>query len=584
MGTMNTYSQTASVTWEVPFSKIPVLNFIAVTAGYQSGYRWSASPLSVQSQLGNVIENNVTYALNGSLNMLTLYNNIPYLKKINQAAAKQLNQKSALPDKSGKNPKQMQLQNQAADSLQPTKPKVNVGKIVLDGFLRLLMGVRKATFQYTQGHGILLPGFMPEPDFLGINLASNAPGLGFVFGEQKDIRPRAQDRGWITLDTLLNQAYNVKFNENLSITASVEPIRDFRIEVTATKQQSSFKQEFWKANAMGEFQAFSPQLNGSYTMTFIIIGTSFSDKDSETLSRLFEKLKSSRLLIAQRYAAWNPFSQGIDSTGYPKGYGGTNQEVLATAFLAAYKGQDPSKIGLGAFPKIPLPNWRITYDGLSKIRFLQRFLRNLTLTHAYISTYSVGSYVSNIMCKMDNGFPYVQDAAGDFISERDLTVVTINEQFNPLIRFDMGWVNSLLTTFEIRRTRNLSFSFVNNQLTEIRSMEYVAGIGYRFKNIRLNFSGIFGGKKTRTTSDLNVKLDFALRQNRTTLRRVDEDINQVSTGQQRLSINFSADYNLSARFNIRFYFDKDIMTPYVSNQYRTSNTQGGLALRFTLSQ
>jgi cell surface protein SprA len=148
----------------------------------------------------------------------------------------------------------------------------------------------------------------------------------------------------------------------------------------------------------------------------------------------------------------------------------------------------------------------------------------------------------------------------------------------------MGWVNSLLTTFEIRRTRNLSFSFVNNQLTEIRSMEYVAGIGYRFKNIRLNFSGIFGGKKTRTTSDLNVKLDFALRQNRTTLRRVDEDINQVSTGQQRLSINFSADYNLSARFNIRFYFDKDIMTPYVSNQYRTSNTQGGLALRFTLSQ
>ena len=584
MGTMNTYSQTASVTWEVPFSKIPVLNFIAVTAGYQSGYRWSASPLSVQSQLGNVIENNVTYALNGSLNMLTLYNNIPYLKKINQAAAKQLNHKSALPDKSGKNPKQMQLQNQAADSLQPTKPKVNVGKIVLDGFLRLLMGVRKATFQYTQGHGILLPGFMPEPDFLGINLASNAPGLGFVFGEQKDIRPRAQDRGWITLDTLLNQAYNVKFNENLSITASVEPIRDFRIEVTATKQQSSFKQEFWKANAMGEFQAFSPQLNGSYTMTFIIIGTSFSDKDSETLSRLFEKLKSSRLLIAQRYAAWNPFSQGIDSTGYPKGYGGTNQEVLATAFLAAYKGQDPSKIGLGAFPKIPLPNWRITYDGLSKIRFLQRFLRNLTLTHAYISTYSVGSYVSNIMCKMDNGFPYVQDAAGDFISERDLTVVTINEQFNPLIRFDMGWVNSLLTTFEIRRTRNLSFSFVNNQLTEIRSMEYVAGIGYLFKNIRLNFSGIFGGKKTRTTSDLNVKLDFALRQNRTTLRRVDEDINQVSTGQQRLSINFSADYNLSARFNIRFYFDKDIMTPYVSNQYRTSNTQGGLALRFTLSQ
>ncbi|MFH1160257.1 MAG: cell surface protein SprA [bacterium] len=582
IGTMNTYNQTASITWEVPFSKIPVLNFIAVAAGYQSGYRWSASPISIQSQLGNVIENNVTYALNGSLNMLTLYNNIPYLKKINQGANKQLKQKSALPDKPGRDPKQMQTQ--ATDSLQLTKPKFYVGKLLLDGFLRILMGVRKVTFQYTQGHGIMLPGFMPEPDFMGINLSMNAPGLGFVFGEQKDIRPKAQDRVWMTLDTLLNKAYNVKFNENLSITANIEPIKDLRIEVMATKQQSNYRQEFWKANSLGQFNSYSPQMNGSYTMTYIIIGTSFSDKDVDNISSLFEKMKASRLLIAQRYAAQNPWSQGTDSTGYPNGYSGTNQDVLATAFLATYKGQDPAKIGLGAFPKIPLPNWRIIYDGLSKIKFLQKFLRNLTLSHAYIATYSVGSYISNILYRGKDGYPYILDPAGDFISERDLTVITINEQFNPLIRFDMGWVNSLLTTFEIRRTRNLSFSFVNNQLTEIKSTEYVAGIGYRFKNIRLNFSGIFGGKKAKTSSDLNIKLDFAIRQNKTTLRRVDEDINQISTGQQRLSINFSADYNLSARFNIRFYFDKDIMTPYVSNQYRTSNTQGGLALRFTLSQ
>ena len=35
---------------------------------------------------------------------------------------------------------------------------------------------------------------------------------------------------------------------------------------------------------------------------------------------------------------------------------------------------------------------------------------------------------------------------------------------------------------------------------------------------------------------------------------------------------------------IRFYFDKVINSPYVSNQYRTSNTKGGIALRFSLSQ
>ena len=91
-----------------------------------------------------------------------------------------------------------------------------------------------------------------------------------------------------------------------------------------------------------------------------------------------------------------------------------------------------------------------------------------------------------------------------------------------------------------------------------------------------------GGKKAKTSSDLNLKLDFSIRQNKTVLRRIDQDINQISTGQQVMSLNFSADYNLSKQFNIRFYFDKVINSPYVSNQYRTSNTKGGIALRFSL--
>jgi len=584
IGTMNSYTQQASITWEVPFSKIPLLNWINLTAGYQSGYRWSASPVSVQAQLGNMIENNVTYAFNGGMNFVNLYNKVPYLKRVNAGKNKPLETRSMIPGQvGGKNP--AQLQGNQPDTLLPEKPKFNVGKFMLNGFVRILMCVRNAKFQYTQGYGTGLPGFTPEPDFMGINLGQNAPGLGFVFGNQKDIRPKAVDRGWMTLDTLMNSAYNLKFNENLSISGSVEPLRDFRIEVTINKQQGNFQQEYFKADRNGNFSSYSPQMNGSYTMSYIIIGTSFTREGDENASLLFENLKQSRLLIAQRYAEQNPWSTGEDSTGFPVGYGANDQEVLGVAFLAAYKGQDPAKIGLSVFPKIPLPNWRITYDGFSKMKFFRKFLRNLTLTHAYVSTYSVGGYVSNIQYEERDGFPYAVNSAGNFIPEREVNFITITEQFSPLIRFDMGWINSLITTFEIRKSRNLSFSFANNQLTEIKSTEYIAGIGYRFKNIRLNFSGLFGkGRKSRTTSDLNVKLDFALRQNKTVLRRVDEDINQISSGQQRLAINFSADYNLSARFNIRFYFDKDIMTPYVSNQYRTSNTQGGIAFRFTLSQ
>jgi cell surface protein SprA len=152
----------------------------------------------------------------------------------------------------------------------------------------------------------------------------------------------------------------------------------------------------------------------------------------------------------------------------------------------------------------------------------------------------------------------------------------------------MGWVNSLLSNIEWRRSRNLSFSFVNNQMTEISSNELIVGLGYRFKNMRLSFlssgSKGTGAKKSKSASDLNLKFDFSIRKNMTILRRIDEAINEISTGQQVLSIDFTADYNISTRVNLRFYFDKVINTPYVSNQYRTSTTKGGLTLRFTLAQ
>ena len=98
-GTMNTYTQQFSITWDLPFAKVPVLNFINLTAGYQAGYRWTASPVSVQAKLGNMIENNQTRALNGGMNFVTLYNKVPYLKKINsgQPTGKEQEKKLAEP-------------------------------------------------------------------------------------------------------------------------------------------------------------------------------------------------------------------------------------------------------------------------------------------------------------------------------------------------------------------------------------------------------------------------------------------------------------------------------------------------------
>ena len=92
------------------------------------------------------------------------------------------------------------------------------------------------------------------------------------------------------------------------------------------------------------------------------------------------------------------------------------------------------------------------------------------------------------------------------------------------------------------------------------------------------------GKKTQLNSDLNLKLDFSIRDNTTVLRRLDQDIDQISSGQRITSLNFSADYMVSQKFTVRFYFDRIMNKPHVANQYPNSTTSGGISLRFTLTQ
>jgi cell surface protein SprA len=165
-----------------------------------------------------------------------------------------------------------------------------------------------------------------------------------------------------------------------------------------------------------------------------------------------------------------------------------------------------------------------------------------------------------------------------------MDVISVTEQFGPFLGFDVTMKNSMLARLEYKKTRNLSLSFVNNQLTEMRSNEFVIGTGYRFKSVPFKVRSLATGKTVNLKSDLNVKLDFSIRDNKTILRRIEERDNQISTGTRQISINASADYMISQKLNIRLFFDQTISKPHVSAQIPTSNTNAGISLRFTLAQ
>ncbi|MBW6480355.1 MAG: hypothetical protein K0B37_13085, partial [Bacteroidales bacterium] len=200
--------------------------------------------------------------------------------------------------------------------------------------------------------------------------------------------------------------------------------------------------------------------------------------------------------------------------------------------------------------------------------------------HGYRSTFTINNYRSISNYRERDGFPTVIDNLGNYIPEFEIGQVSINEQFNPLISFDMTWKNSLMTRLEYRSSRNIGLSFANNQVTDLKTREIIVGTGYRFKDLAFNLAQ--GNNTQRIQSDLVLRLDLAFRQNRTVLRKLVEEVDVISAGQNTVGINFSADYQVSARVNMRLFYDRNITNPFVSNQIPTSNTHAGFSFRFML--
>lgn len=591
-GTLSRFTQTMNINYTLPFNKIPILNWLTGTARYGSNYRWEASPRSVQSILANTIENSNTIQLNGGVRMTSLYNKVGFLQKINQALTKpegpgrpgMPGMKKGTPGAVDKRKEEAEKTKAAADTTD-VKPKKDYFKIIGNNLVGVLMSLKDGNINYSETNGTLLPGFKPESGVLGNNWQLDAPGMGFVFGSQADIKNKARDNGWLSTDTLLNTAYLTRQTKNLTIKANLEPVRNLKIELTADRTESFNYQEYFKANASGDFTTTSAQQRGSFSMSYVIWKTAFKKDNGDDINPTFEKMKDYRIIIANRLAE-NSNSPGIvDSTQFPIGYGPSSPDVLIPAFLAAYSGRSPQSMSMNAFPQIPIPNWRVTFNGLSQIKALKPYFSSININHTYRSTYAIGSYISNINYGEENGKPSVLDQAGNYISKNKIEAVSISEQFSPLIGIDVTMVNSMLLKIEYKKARNLALSFVNNQLTEVSSSEFVFGLGYRFKDVKMSVSSMgSGGKKQQLKSDLTLKMDFGIRDNKTVLRRLDVAQNQISTGYRQISIKTTADYVINQKLNIRVFFDKTITDPFISTQFYTSQTNGGVTLRFTLSQ
>lgn len=593
LGLTTNYNHSINASYSVPLSKIPFLDWTNLTTRYSSNYRWDRGPLIEPKErydnldnprgfrgdtLGHTVSNGQQLQANATLNLLSLYNKVPYLRDVNRG------KRSSKSKSKSKRPTAMTEETDKSKISKAPKEEEKKDHPVLDAGLRFLMGVKNISGSYSLNRGITLPGFKHQSTYLGMDPnAGMAPGYGFVLGQQTKFGANethfadyaGNEKSWLVQNPNLYNPYLQNETQNIQLRASVQPLKDLRIDLTANESKSETETSYWNWNDTIPVPAFGDNktqlITGNYSASILPISTSWSQIDTLNTA-LYDQFLENRKAISERLGEKHNITT-TDSAGYTLGYDANHQDVLIPAFIAAYTGQGKRSVRLNPLKATVLPNWRVTYTGLNKMKFFQKYFRSISLNHSYRSNYTVGGYQKSAV--VEDTFQLSTRISPEYI----INQVSMTEQFSPLINVDMTWKNSLLTKVEVRKDRNITLSTTNGQITEIGNVEYIIGTGYTVKDLKLPFQ--IRGNTVK--SDLTLRGDFSMRDSKTVIRKIVENESQITAGQRLYSLKLSGDYVLTKALTLRLFYDWVANRPAISNSFPTSNINAGFSLRFTLS-
>lgn len=476
-----------------------------------------------------------------------------------------------------------------------------------DVALKFLTMIRRLQVTYKETGSLVVPGFYPEAGFMGQNIQkgiASAPGFDFGFGfYPQDFLNKAKQNSWLSTDTTVVQPATNATTADFDAKLTLEPFPGFKIQVNGKRYIAGSSQiNYTYADLQETF-------TGSYNITQVAIGTAFrkiGTAEDNFQSDVFDRFLQNRDAMAGRLQeAYNQlvypdhgFLSGtaIANTAYDSRKGrvsSSSADVLVPAFLAAYTGRDIHKVSFNPFLSIlqVLPNWSVTYDGLSKLPWMRDHFKTISLTHAYTCKYSIGSYSSYSTWVAADGISdksigFVRDVETDLpipSSAFDISSVTLSEQFSPLIGVNIAMKNSMTAKVEWRKQRNLALNVNSIQLTEGHTNEFVVGWGYTIKDLNL-FYHLKEGEQKKVSNDLKLSVDVSYKDIKMLLRKIEENITQASSGNKVLAIKVAADYVLSSKINLQLYYDHQGTTPLISTSYPISSDDFGLSIKLMLTR
>jgi cell surface protein SprA len=603
------YRQTANASYNLPLSKIPALDWTTARFNYATTYNWiGASRLAIS--LGNTVENSQQRGLTGQLDFMRLYAKSKFFRSLDVQTEKNKTPQLASPniqfnpkDTVGKSKSYITRLFRRLNRLEAKKDQgIQVEPAPALKFAgRLLTAIKTINLNYTQSFNSRLPGYTDSTQYIGQNWRSRAPGLDFVFGRQPDVEwlNRAASKGWMTRDTNFNFLFTQSYREELKVEATVEPFRDFTVDMNLSRSFSKNSSSMFKdTTGSGKFANLNPYAGGGFEITFISYQTMFKKFSATTPGETFLQFEQFREVLSKRLGSANPYSGGqVNTDNYFKGYGRYAQDVLIPAFIAAYTNQDPEQVALlgqdnkkindNPFKRyLPKPNWRLTYNGLSRLPGLENIFTNFTITHSYNSTLSMNNFTSALLYadQLGLGFPSFQDTISkNFVPYFIVPNVTISERFQPLIGIDVQMTNQLNFKLDYGRSRTISLSLVDFQVSEVRSVDITFGLGWRKRGLKLPFKVPFTKNDSKTLeNDISFRFDLTYRDNAIANNILDQRNTIPTGGQKILNINPSIDYVLNNRLRMRLFLEQSRVIGYIATPPPVVNTRAGLQINISL--
>lgn len=587
------YNHQIQVNWKTPFRLFPYFEWTDVELGYTASYDWQARLTNtievngVEENIGNLGQNAQTWTAVGNFDFNKLYDNFDVFKRLDSVRQ---GRKREL-DSINRSFSQLAKKKKGLKKIRKAKVKLKNKFKIKDYFLMAIQSVKRGQFNYNRTSGIILPGLLAEPNFFGGASSGAGPNTSFLFGSQRDIRRLAVENGWVTNSSYLTESYTATRTSTFTANLQVQPSPSLRVDFTARRNATkNFYQSGYNTydgTTYGYLSAF-PNYQENFVVSTMSLGTSFKATDALYL-KLIENVKLLSQAQGLRYGLTD-----TDGDGYTQGYGITNASILVPAFLATYQGEAADGNKLGYKKRIPLPNWNITYSGLTNMPFFAKKFDRLELSHSYQSSYTVSGVQSNLSLYADpieynadgtittdsTGEPTSGlDGNGNLLTDYSYSSVSLVESFAPLVGVDMTFRNSMQISARYNKDRMISMSLSNYTLTEDVGNELVIGLGYTLKDVKMKMR--YMGKKKTIKGDVNLRADLSIRDSETKIRNILENDTQVTGGQRIFSLGVTAQYMLSKSLSASLYYEQMVTKYKVSTAFPLSTVRAGVNITFT---